>query len=454
MFAMLRLLLTVVTSIIFLNNNLYSQTSIFSNSVPNSLVTCGDPDTVQVVISSVNGINSLDLSANLSSDFQFVSILSNPNISIVDTSNINLPIFRFSILPSGTSDTLLFLIKSTCNSSSNFLQFSLADSNGTAIGSAVNSSQINADQPNVILSGVTNTNPANQMGVDLTQMIKGQKFRRTFRVDYTSLVGDLDSVSIMVEKPYYDIAWVSGGTITPSSTGDSVTYKFAVADFGGNPLSPTNNSFVFHDSISLSDCPTTSLSVNSGVELTWGCGGTICQTTGITTSGSVIVSNPEITYVSTTSDLTNYCQETHSYSFTFENSQNSTNSLADYAYNLVIQLPFVNNGSNVYNPASFPNTIQYDSVKINGQIVPFSAGLFGLYPRIELLTTSQYTGGGLTDEDGDGFINDLRTDSSIKVEVFYKNNGPTYTCNTGSGGRKIIYHYAHKGIYVDYQNMC
>ena len=93
MFAKLRQLLTVVTTIILINNNSYSQTSIFSNSLPNSLVTCGGPDTVQVVISSVNGINSLHLSANPSPDFPIASILSNPNISIVDTSNINITAF-------------------------------------------------------------------------------------------------------------------------------------------------------------------------------------------------------------------------------------------------------------------------------------------------------------------------------------------------------------------------
>ena len=444
----------ILLSIVLFSRYSFSQTDVFDNTVPSSIVTCGDADTVSVVVYSVGGISNIRLEANLTTNFEFVSLIPNSNVSIVDTSNKNLPEFRFTNIPAGGLDTINFLIKSNCSSVSGALQFSLFDVSNVQLGTTVTSAQINADQPNLIITGFVNTNTGNQVGINLSQLVLRQKYIRTFKVDYTSLVGDIDSIEIIVEKPYHDVFWVSGGTSSLSVTGDSIRYKFDISDFGGTPLSPSNNVFYFSDSVELVTCPSTSLSIDSDVELNWGCDGNICQSSVISTLGSIIVSNPVISYVTTSSSLTNYCQTSKSYSFTVRNTQNATATLADYAYDLVIQLPMVRNNSTMYNPASFPNTKIYDSVKINGQIVPFKAGAFGLYPLVDSLTTAQYNSGGLTDENGDGLMNDLKSDSSIKVEVFYRNIGPSFTCNTGPSGRKIIYFYAHKAIYVDFNNMC
>ncbi|MEN8928603.1 MAG: hypothetical protein ABF240_07050, partial [Flavobacteriales bacterium] len=432
----------------------FGQTDIFSNRVPGSLVTCGASDTVSVTIYTVNAFSNVSLEADLTANFEFVSILPNPNVTIRDTSDRTLPSFTFSSIAAGGIDTVYFLIKSNCASTTAPLSFSLFDASNQPLGSSVISAQINATQPNILLTGVSNTNFSNQSGINLTQVVLRQKYRRTFRVDYTAVAGQIDSIEVVVEKPYHDIFWISAGSSTLTPSGDSIIYKFKVADFGGQPLSPSNSVFLFSDSVELNICPPGSLSIDSDVYASWGCEGRQCQVSQITTLGTIAISNPTISYVTTSSSLDNYCQTTHSYSFTVRNTQTTTGTLADDAFDLVIQLPMVRNNSTMYNPASFPNTFTYDSVKINGQIVPFSAGAFGLYPIVDSLTAADYNSGGLTDENGDGFINDLKSDSSITVEVFYRNAGPNVTCTSSPGPRRIIYYYSHKAIYVDYNNMC
>ncbi len=434
--------------------NIHTQTSISTTIVPLDLNTCGREQKLIIDIQSISGATNFQLESTLPSEFTFHSLIPASGISILDTSNKELPLLQIASIPAGTTKRVQFRVRAKCGATSGSVSFQLKNSSGTNVGSPVVSSTININKPNLLLSGTVNTDLTNQSGINLSQLAVGDKYIRTYRIEYTSAVGRLDSLTLLIEKPYHNLIWSSSGTASLSSTGDSVYYKFDRFDFGGSPLSPSNNVFIFSDTVEVKSCPLNTLAINAEVELSWGCYTEKCQNVNITALGSLAGDKPIISYVSQSANLTNFCQTTSSYKFTVKNTQNLSGNNADIAYNLVIHTPFVRNNSNTYNPSSFPNTIIFDSVTINGVNVPFDQGLHNYYPQIDSLTASDYNGGGLVDLNNDGFLNDLPYDSSLTIEVFYRNIPPTHTCGLGSTGRKIIYFYAHKGLYIDFEDMC
>ena len=149
------------------------QTTIQTNSVPASLTPCGNLDTVSVIIQSVSGVTDIRVEASMPADFRFVSLETSSNVIIVDTSNKQIPYFEVLSIPAGGTQMVKFTVETGCSANTGSISFQLKDNNNINIGSAVTSSIINIEEPNIIFSGQVNTSTSNQSGINLNQLLIG-----------------------------------------------------------------------------------------------------------------------------------------------------------------------------------------------------------------------------------------------------------------------------------------
>lgn len=390
-------------------------------------------------------------------------ITSNPDDIIIPGGGNLIPFanhsIRFTVLPSCGSNPENFKF-----------WFTSATFGGSSVSDTLLTPIINLQQPYLVFQGTENTTAANST-IDLTRLAVTQKYRRCFKVDYTSLISSMDQVVIQVpnQNQYFDYFWVTPG-VTSVTIADTVYYTFDAAFFatiGDNDgLFEPGESFTFCDSVEVKgNCSSQNSNVGLDYALTWGCGGNNCQYSIVPVEGRIALS-PTIVDLDYRPDLEiipSICDTcgTGMVKYGFQLKNNTLPILPTGGFLTNVDLDF--------GVVGFPFTIAssrdldsrnhcFDSVKIGGITVPFVSNTQAPV-HISGLTIP---GTGLLDIDGDGFYDDLPAGDSIVIELFgtfypETNDTSDLTYNISGGnvdGNPSLINAIRAAMDVEYYDEC
>lgn len=476
----LRILLTSIL-LVFVSFNASTQ-NIFIDSVAydEPHIVC-EEDTMEVFFAADNFMFG-DFHINLPQGYEFGTLIdydavsgppcgscggtpitSNPDNIIIPGGGLLIPYntyrVQFTVLPS-------------CGANPEGFKFWFTSSTftGAAVSDTLTTPIINLQQPYLVFQGTENTTVANST-INLTRLAVTQKYRRCFKVDYTSLISSIDQIVIEVpnQNQHFDYYWVSPG-VNVTTILDTVYYTFDAAFFatiGDNDgLFEPGESFTFCDSVEVKgNCSSQNSNVGLNYGLTWGCGGNECQYAIVPVEGRIALS-PTILKLNRRADLEvipDICdtcgQGMIKYGFEVINNTQPVLPTGGFYTNVVLDL-----GVSLYPftiAASRKLTTEnhcFDSVKINGVTVPFINHAQAPV-RVSGLTIP---GTGLVDIDGDGFYDDLPAGDTLVVELF----GTFYTLshdtsdlirNTSGGNNDASPHLisALKGaLDIEYYDEC
>lgn len=433
----------------------FSQNTIENIRVPSNLTVCNDFDTVTIRVSSSSGLKKPIISSTLPSNYMYAGIVNNPNIISVNSSVVTNPIIQIDTLEPGVADSVSFLVKVICSATTDRITVNLLDSNSSVLNS-LNSLNINVYTPIISITGLQNTTSGNQSGINLTALLIGDQYVRTFRISYDASFGELDTVVVEVPIDHHNLIGVSDGLINFSLGGDTAFYAFTIADFGGFPLSPTNNQFTFTDTVEVATCGIGGVLSNT-VTARWGCLNLLCNSEDESTTAAMAPGNPNITtamagrgYIrangTTQNNRFSMCGNTNFVRVTISNT--ATGGAENAAYNVSPMFWITNSfGSS---QMSLLNTHSFDSITVNGVNIPYHTNNSYGSPQFDSLTALNYSGLGLSDADGDGFIDDLMPDSSITVVIYWTGD---YNTKTNCGN--ISFHFqSYRGLNISFDDNC
>lgn len=437
-------------------SNIKSQTNILNVITPTSLVTCGDKDTIKVVIQSSVLVNNYRIEATMPSGYNYQGLVPNPNHSEYNVSNINAPVFEIGSISGGTNDTLSFLVRSSCGAITNDLDFQLYNNSGVPVGAVYTTSLINITEPLISFTGIVNTTVGNQSGINLNALVLRDVYTRTFRISYDAANGYLDSIVVCVPLNYHNLIGISTGNVTFNTAMDTAFYQFSTADFGG-ALSPGNNTFVFSDTVEIKRCPNSG-SMTTLLEAKWGCFNQECNSDIELANALAASGNPDVSvslsgrgYISAASGLEisgNFAASGEENYIIATIRNNATGGPENGAYNFETWYhPRSPWGTTFYGGEGFV----FDSMLINNIKVPAKVLPSG-QPYIDSLTLAQYNGGGLIDFDGDGLVDDLLPDSSFVVKVYFRFVFTPVNCGLNPNPRYPG--LRRNGYRVFFDNMC
>jgi hypothetical protein len=456
--------------LLFLTAWLNSDSQVFQNvRVPVSSTSCFSVDTLKFEVLNNSGAGSSNLIVEVNtSNFIFKSIISNTNITLL-ASTATTATIRIDTLNAGAVQNISYIFQSSCHTNTGGLSLILKSSSGTFLNTTT-SPFISVYKPSVGLIGLKNTtiSPSNETTAGLLNNISnGQKLIREFRLTSANASASIKGIRLIVlnQFKYWKFLGVSKGNSTIVPTGDSIIYDFKPTDFlsignGDTIFDNSDGPLIFSDTMQLIGCNS---DYPNNISLTYKsffiCGGIFCPSSELTafsnskaaTDNVLIDANPRNFSVPTMcSNGPN--DTTAKMSFRIRNSNNEAGVTGSGTiYDLVVRL-----GRGDY---PFPNdsfvgnqNIKILAAKVNGQFVPYSRTTrYGV--RIENLTAAQYTGGGLKDVDGDGYLDDLQKDSSVIVEL-YCNFRPAVSTNYGAynltGGSDRPYFLTFKSDSVSY----
>ncbi len=286
---------------------------------------------------------------------------------------------------------------------------------------------INIQTPYLVFQGIKNTAAANST-INLNRLAIGQKFERGFKVDYTSLISNINEVTVAIPNTsqHFNYYWTSPG-ITSTTILDTVYYTFDASYFaayvGDNDgVFEPGESFIFYDSVSVSgNCNSQNTNVAVDYALTWGCGGNLCQYSIVSAEGRIALSPTDVilqrrTDLEIEPNLCDTCGTgTVKYGFQIINNTQPVLPTGGFLTNVRLDLGI----------SLFPYTIAsnrrldstnhcFDSVIVNGINVPFRIG--SAAPVI--IDNLTIPGTGLIDIDGDGLFDDLPVGDTLVVELY------------------------------------
>ncbi len=420
-----------------------------SNGLPDFLNICGMEDEVIVVIQT-EGLNSatrsnIQASLQLFSGIELVSFdaaNSTAGITLVDDTNPNQPIFSLPDMSpiSGSSINLAFSIRATCGITDTLtandaaLVFDTWTFNYEMDGESLQESDSTAEYRDALAIPFFTAGVENLFGATRV----GDCFSREIIITNSGLDGFVDhllysntqgmGISVTnIEVNGQDIAITKSVTIE----GDTlITAEIPGTYFVGNTVGadPSNGDMLFDSDESLivteyicvMDCEDNRTSQHVA---TWGCDNRFC--TEATTEDFVPIgegaANVVIYQRGTIPDVNvGYCQEGNS-SLTFINEGVDV----DPGFSTMLNLELGIGLGNDFMLADGGFTI--NEIRIAGNTITSTTALIDL--SSDPLFMSDPDGeGGLVDDDGDGFFDDLRVGDSVEIVVFYE-----FDCSIAQG---------------------
>ncbi|MBL7788402.1 MAG: hypothetical protein JNL75_01055, partial [Chitinophagales bacterium] len=427
----------LIFSIILLAGTSLLAQTFTSINAPSVLVSCTTRDTVSVTVLNNSGgpVTNLRIVPTMGG-FRYVSTVANANVTVLNAS-ATAPIIQINSLAAGASQNVRFFIEAGCSANTGSMPIQLQTSGGTLITSQ-NTPIMTVYQPTLGMTGTLNTSisPSNESSAGiLSNLVNGQTLVKGFRMTSNNSSAPLDEVRVYVLNTlkYWESIGISRGTRTILGSGDTIMYTFGPADFmtmgdGDGLFESTDGPFNFTDTMRLIGC-NSDVTTNTSLKYfaAWGCFAppVYCDKSADVdayasiraANDNILIENNPLNHPVPTMCSSGPNDTTAKMSFRIRNSNNEAGVAGSGTiYDLVIRL---GKGDYPFNNDTFVGNqhIKILAAKVNGQIVPFSrTSRFGV--RIENLTSAQYTGGGLQDIDGDGFLDDLRKDSSVIVELF------------------------------------
>jgi len=267
----------------------------------------------------------------------------------------------------------------------------------------------------------------------------------------TSVSTNVSSFVIKAPKFSYNILGVTNNpNITYSNNLNTAYYYFNTSLSG-------NDSLTFSDTIQIETGCVQGTSIASRIEVLWGCGGNYCDSNFVVAEGNMISPSPVPSIIYLSSGHLNSSNNTINtgYSFCEENFvefELKNNSMGDPIAGAMFDID-IEFGAQGNNPFQNANLI-YDSVTINGQPINFSAGST-LGRRIIDTLSPPYSGGGVTNLNGDNIPNDIQPGGTLIIRYYFKisslniPSGDTCFNNTS----KTFWH-ERMWINVNYKNIC
>lgn len=460
-----------------------------SVSFPSPQIVCS-PDTVSFFFktgldTSVQPnlpYSNTDIHVDLPDGFKFVNIIYTESIDTTKVPSVNINsanpddlIFSFNgfmLNPYSTLFELKLVVEPSCGSNaSKALSFVTRGGSTDVLSDTITTTLIQVDEPYLVFQGLSNTTVANS-SINLSRLAIGQKFRRCFKVNYTSLISNINEVTVKIanDDHYYSYDWVTPG-VTSTVVNDTVIYKFDAAFFttignGDGAIGP-GESFTFCDSVTvLGNCNSQNSNIKVDYVMSWGCGGFNCQNTSIAAEGIIALSPTKILKTARP-DLDikpNLCDTCGSglikYGFQMINTTSAVLPTGGFLTDLKFEF---GTGRWPFSIASQPylDSVNhcFDSIRINGVTVPF---IKGVNAAMEVSDLTSFSGRGLADIDGDGFFDDLATGDTLVFELygtFYAKtqdtSAITYNLNGGNNDAAGYLVDAVKGaIDITYYDEC
>ncbi|MEN8928144.1 MAG: Ig-like domain-containing protein, partial [Flavobacteriales bacterium] len=428
--------------------------------------------------------SNTDIHVDLPDGFRYIDIVYTESVNIgnvpainIDGSNPNDLIFSwngFMLNPYATLFELKLLVEPSCGANTSAASAFITRGGSTfPLSDTISTSLIQVDEPYLVFQGVSNTTN-NNSSIALNRLAIGQKIRRCFKIDYTSLISSIDEITIKIDNSnqYYSFDWVTPG-VTRTTVNDTVIYTFDAAFFTTigdlDGVIEPGESLTFCDSVTvLGNCNSQNSNVKVDYVMSWGCGGFNCQSTTVAAEGVIALSPTQI-ITSPRPDLDiqpNLCDTCGTgkvrYGFEFYNNTKAVLSTGGFLTDLKFELGTARHPHTIAsNPYLDSLNHCFDTVKINGVAVPFTQGVNAV---IEISNLTSFSGTGLADIDGDGFFDDLAAGDTLVFELigtFYANRLDTsalaYNLNGGNNdptGTPYLIDPIRAGLDVTYYDEC
>ncbi len=412
------------------------------NTIPDKLNVCGDPDEVTVILSATGSStairSNITAKLNLFKGVRFVKLIvskSTPGVKMLDTSNVNMPLFGLPSL-TGTGEVTQIKITYQISADCNFLDTLAKNNNLTVydtwkvnydLGTQKNLEEIEQtaeyrdafEVPNFALAVLDKFTVPYKSDDCLTRNVQvtnsgleGSVTVFTYSVTYAP---GIKYTGILVNNQ--DIPFVK--TVAPN--GDTIlTIRITGIYFKGNKIgsNPGNGNGVFDpnenllikESICVVNCNLPTYSTHT---VAWGCYGKECDVKSINSSIPVGVGTPNPIFSNTGSVPTQgigYCQEGIT-SVTYKNQGTEVDPGFGTMYDVITGIDIT--GKFGVKMLGY----KVNSLTIAGKNIPLTNTTLINLGKNPIFKTDPDGPGGLEDADKDGYFDDLKIGQSYEMVI-------------------------------------
>lgn len=386
--------------------------------------------------------DDVDIHLDLPDGYTFVDLIYTESIdstdilpgSVIssDPNDVIFPHVSFLISPFSTLFELKVVVVASCGANTSRARAFMTKNYGgspiaTPVSDTIISNNIGILEPYLVFQGVSNTTNSNA-SINLNRLAIGQKIQRCFKIDYTSLISSIDQVQVSIPNTnnYFSFDWVTPGVST-NVVNDTVYYTFGPAFFAtigdGDGVIEPGESFTFCDSVTvLGNCSSQNSNVKMDYTMSWGCGGSDCQSSTVAAEGIIALSPTQIRRIQRPDlyiapDLCDTCGSGQTrIGFEFINQTQAVLPSGGFLTDVVLEL---GTAAWPYSVSRSPNLLSdhhcFDSVLINGVSVPFTSNSAA---AVLVKDLTSFSGSGLQDLNGDGFFDDLASGDTLVVELY------------------------------------